>query len=137
MANSLRSIHPQDDDWSQAQREQLCPPGTRWAFQPRLRLIRNGTQRLRRGGGSDGLRSHARTTATGVVLIGLPPVRRTVGASGRASCSRERPRQLSAEERSAVRSLAHTKSLRSLAADFGVSHETVRGVIRDEVADVA
>ena len=35
-----------------------------------------------------------------------------------------------------VRALARTRSLQSLAADFGVSHETVRVVIRVvEVAD--
>lgn len=87
--------------------------------------------------GSDGGRSNARTTATGFVLVGLPPTRRTVGASGRASYARDRPRQLSAEERAAVHALARTKSLRSLAADFGVSHETVRRVLREAEAAVA
>jgi hypothetical protein len=42
---------------------------------------------------------------------------------------------LADEERTAIRALAMTKSLRSLAADFGVSHETVRRLIQD--ADVA
>jgi len=32
---------------------------------------------------------------------------------------------------------AETKSLGTLAADFGVSHETVRRVTRDAAADVA
>ena len=46
------------------------------------------------------------------------------------------PRRLSADQRSAIRGLAGTKSLRSLAADFGVSHETVRAVVRGRVESV-
>ncbi|MEA2598863.1 MAG: hypothetical protein QOF01_5332, partial [Thermomicrobiales bacterium] len=38
--------------------------------------------------------------------------------------------RLSAEERAQVHSLAGTKILRSFAADFGVSHETIRSVCR-------
>jgi hypothetical protein len=33
-------------------------------------------------------------------------------------------------DESAVRALAGTKSPRALAADFGVSHETVRAIVR-------
>ena len=47
-----------------------------------------------------------------------------------------RPGKLTAAQESAIRALAGTKSLRSLAADFGVSHETVWAVLR-EVAPVA
>ena len=39
-----------------------------------------------------------------------------------------RARKLTPAEESTIRALAGTKSLRSLAADFGVSHETVRAV---------
>ena len=42
--------------------------------------------------------------------------------------------KLSPAEESAIRALSATKSLRSLAADFGVSHETVRAVCRRRVA---
>ena len=41
-----------------------------------------------------------------------------------------RKRKLTPAQEAAVRSLAATKSLRSLAADFAVSHETIRSVIR-------
>ena len=41
-----------------------------------------------------------------------------------------RHRKLSPAEEADIRALAATKSLRSLAADFGVSHETVRAVLR-------
>ncbi len=44
---------------------------------------------------------------------------------------RQRARRLTPVQEASVRSLATTKSLRSLAADFGVSHETVRRVILD------
>ncbi len=43
---------------------------------------------------------------------------------------RARPRKLTPAQESAIRALAATRSLRSLAADFGVSHETVRAVLR-------
>lgn len=60
--------------------------------------------------------------------------RRFVATSGRAPSSRERCQELSADERAEVRALASTRSLRSLAADFDVSYETVRRVLRDEAA---
>ena len=39
-------------------------------------------------------------------------------------------RKLTAEQEVAIRALAGTKSLRSLAAEFGVSHETIRAPLR-------
>ncbi len=45
---------------------------------------------------------------------------------------RGRARRLTVEQESAIRSLAGTRSLRSLAVDFGVSHETIRAVVRQE-----
>jgi hypothetical protein len=42
---------------------------------------------------------------------------------------RHRPRKLTAADEAAIRALAGTRSLRALAADFGVSHETVRAII--------
>jgi DNA-binding CsgD family transcriptional regulator len=50
------------------------------------------------------------------------------------SCPRRyarRPGKLTPAQESTIRALAGTKSLRSLAADFGVSHETVRAVLLD------
>ncbi len=41
-----------------------------------------------------------------------------------------RARRLTVAEEAAIRALAQTKSLRSLAANFGVSHETVRTALR-------
>ena len=64
------------------------------------------------------------------LVFAQPPERRLVGASGRDANLQPRGRGLSDDDISAIRSLANTKSLRSLGADFGVSHETVRSVLR-------
>ncbi len=40
-----------------------------------------------------------------------------------------RSRKLTPADETAIRVLAGTESLRSLAADFGVSHETVRAIV--------
>ena len=50
---------------------------------------------------------------------------------------RARPRKLTPEQEDAARALAATRSLRSLAADFGVSHETVRAVLGERNVVVA
>ena len=47
---------------------------------------------------------------------------------------RYRAHKLPAAEEAVIRALAATKNLRSLAADFGVSHETVRAVLRSPYA---
>ena len=52
------------------------------------------------------------------------------GQSKRASSHIPRQRKLSPEQEGAILALAATRSLRALAADFGVSHETVRAVLR-------
>ena len=64
-----------------------------------------------------------------VVVPDLRPLprRRRCGSGARYSV---RARKLSPAEEAAVRALAATRSLRALAADFGVSHETVRAVLR-------
>jgi FixJ family two-component response regulator len=70
----------------------------------------------------------------------LRPVVSPASAPPRPSCSqpdgsaahryRARRHKLTPEQEGTIRTLAATKSLRSLAADFGVSHETVRAVLR-------
>ena len=64
------------------------------------------------------------------VVIAEAPPRRVSGRSKRASYQTPRRRKLTPEQEDVIRALAATKSLRSLAADFGVSHETVRAVTR-------
>ncbi len=53
------------------------------------------------------------------------PRRRRGGSSGRYAL---RARKLTPTEASIIRALAGSKSLRSLAADFSVSHEIVRSI---------
>ena len=60
-----------------------------------------------------------------------------VGRSGRAPYQRRPPGRLTDEERRAIRAVAATRSLRDLAADFGVSHETVRAVLHEGAAVAA
>ncbi len=69
-----------------------------------------------------------------LVVIAEAPLRRASGKSKRASYHTPRRRKLSPEQESAVRALAFTKSLRSLAADFGVSHETIRAILQQSLA---
>ena len=45
---------------------------------------------------------------------------------------RARARRLTPEQETTIRALAGTRSLRSLAVDVGVSHETIRAVVRQE-----
>ena len=69
----------------------------------------------------------------GTVVIAAAPERSPVGVSGREGDPRLRPRKLTIEERDAVRLDANSgRSLHSLAGAFGVSHETIRAVLRDQ-----
>ena len=68
-----------------------------------------------------------------VVVVGLPPDRRVVGRCGRAPYQRRCMGRLTEAEREAVRRLAGNRTLREVAAEVGVSHETVRAVLRRPV----
>ena len=68
-----------------------------------------------------------------IVVAAVPP-RRVSGLSKRASYQAPRRRKLSREQEAAIRAEAGSRSLRELAAEFGVSHETVRGVLRERDA---
>ena len=63
-------------------------------------------------------------------MFAYPPPRRVIGRSRRAAYQEPRRRKLSPEQEAVIRAVAGTKSLRALAADVGVSHETVRAVLR-------
>ena len=43
---------------------------------------------------------------------------------------RARARKLTSDQEASIRAVGTTKSLRALAAEFGVSHETIRAVLR-------
>jgi predicted DNA binding protein len=54
------------------------------------------------------------------------------GRSKRASYHAARQRKLTPLQVAAIRSEAGNRTLRDLAADFGVSHETIRTVLRQD-----
>ena len=62
----------------------------------------------------------------------MPP-RHLAGRSARPTYQTPRRRKLSPEQETAIRANAGSLTLRELAADFGVSHETVRAVLRSPV----
>jgi len=79
--------------------------------------------------GSD---SHIRHVLDGTVVIAVAPERSRSGVSRRESYQRPRPRKLTINERDAVRLEADkARTLRTLAAEFGVTHETIRAILRD------
>jgi DNA-binding CsgD family transcriptional regulator len=69
-----------------------------------------------------------------LVVIAEAPPRRVSGQSGRASHHTPRRHKFSPEQEAAVRAGAGNQTLRELAADFGVSHETIRNVVRQHVS---
>ena len=74
---------------------------------------------------------------TDPIDIAAVPPRRVSGKSQRTSNYASRRRKLSCEQEAAIRSEAGNRTLRDLAAVFGVSHETIRTVLRQEPPAVA
>ena len=73
-----------------------------------------------------------RLPAAEPLCVAAVPLRRVGGQSKRAAYQSPRPRRLSPGDREAVRvGAGRGRSLRELTADFGVSHETIRTVIRE------
>ena len=67
------------------------------------------------------------------VVIATAPERQSTGKLRREGYQLPRPRKLTIEERDAVRLDANSgRSLRNLAAAYGVSHETIRSVLREQ-----
>nr|MDQ3640056.1 hypothetical protein [Actinomycetota bacterium] len=58
------------------------------------------------------------------------PPRGVAGQSRRAPCHLPKRRKLSAEQEESIRAGASNRTLRELAAEYGVSHETIRTVLR-------
>jgi Mor family transcriptional regulator len=59
-----------------------------------------------------------------------------MGISRREGYLRPRPRKRTREKRATIHSEATSgRALRTLAAEFGVSHETIRTVLRDRRTD--
>ncbi len=81
-------------------------------------------------GGSDGDCSRGCILPPGAVMIATAPPRLAPGASGRASYREPRARRLSPADEAAIRATASSRSLRDLASEYGVSHETIRATLR-------
>jgi hypothetical protein len=77
-----------------------------------------------------GVRSSWALRGPGYVVLSVAQMVPRVGRSGPAACQTPRARSLTPRQEAEVRALAATRSLRSLAADFGASHETVRAALR-------
>ncbi len=84
-------------------------------------------------GGSDGGRSRGCMMPPDALVFAEPPERRRAGRSKRAPYQLPRPRKLSPEQRVAILAEGRSRSLRELASEYGVSHETVRAVLRAAV----
>lgn len=74
---------------------------------------------------------HDRPGTAPIDIASVPP-RRIGGKSQRASDFAPRRRKLSPEQVAAIGREAGNRTLRELAAAFGVSHETIRTVLREE-----
>jgi DNA-binding NarL/FixJ family response regulator len=71
-------------------------------------------------------------------IVRTIPLRRTVGTSQRDAYQHSRQRFLGDDNRRLTFRLAEQgRSLREIAAEVGVSHETIRAMIRDAAAEVA
>lgn len=70
-----------------------------------------------------------RHASPGVVVIADAPPRWAAGRSERAEYQVPRRRKLSAEQEAGIRIDAGNRTLRKLATEFGVSHETIRAVL--------
>lgn len=81
-------------------------------------------------GGSDGHCLRGCILPPGALVVATSPNRKRAGASRRDTYQNSRARKLDAEEQSRLRSVADGRSLRSLAVEFGVSHELVRMLLR-------
>ena len=66
---------------------------------------------------------------TAPIDIASVPPRRVSGRSQRASSQVPRRRKLTPDQEATICTLASSKSLRHLAADFGINHETIRVVL--------
>jgi hypothetical protein len=70
------------------------------------------------------------TPGTEPIDIAVVPPRRVSGRSKRTAYQGPRQSKLTAEQKATIRSEVGNRTLRDLAAAFGVSHETIRAVCR-------
>ena len=85
-------------------------------------------------GGNDGGRFRGCSLPLDALIVAPPAERRRVGRSRRDAYRAPRARTLTAEQVAAVLASRPSRTLRELAAEFGVSHETIRSVLRRPAA---
>lgn len=85
-------------------------------------------------GGSDGIRYRGCMLPPGAMLIAEAPAGLRAGGSGRESSPRRHKLSPAVE---ATIQATNGASLRDLAATYGVSHETIRAVLRRSVSTLA
>jgi hypothetical protein len=73
----------------------------------------------------------------GAIVFAKVPERRRTGRSARDTYQTPRSRKLCPQEEQAIRDAADLRTLRDLAAEFGVSHETVRAIARETKSNAA
>ena len=73
------------------------------------------------------------TPGTEPIDIAVVPPRRLSGKSQRAALQLPRQAKLTPSEQASIRAIGNNRSLRELAAEFGVSHETIRTVLRETI----
>lgn len=82
-------------------------------------------------GGSDADRFRGCILPLDALVFAEPPPRRPVGRSRRDAYRQPRKRKLMPEQQERILAGAGSRSLRELAAEFGVSHEAIRAVRRE------
>lgn len=81
-------------------------------------------------GGSDGDRSDTSITTGSVIYLPTLPINPETGEVECLSVATRIARKLTPEQKAEIRVHASNRSLRELGAIYGVSHETVRTVLR-------
>ena len=72
------------------------------------------------------------TRGTAPIEIAVVPPRRVSGRSKRTTYHAPRRRKLSSQQEATIRTKASNRTLCQLAAEFGMSHETIRAVLCQE-----
>ncbi len=89
-----------------------------------------GRQAPTLAGGSDRDRFRECILPPGALVFASVPERRRVGHSHRDAYQTAHRQKLSPQQEAAIKADAGRRTLRDLAAEFGVSHETIRKVLR-------
>jgi DNA-binding NarL/FixJ family response regulator len=85
-------------------------------------------------GGSDGQCLRGYTLPPDALVIAPPATVRPTSAAPRERYHEPRSRKLTPTQCDAIRAAAGGRSLRSLASEFNVSHETIRAALREPVS---